>query len=106
MAKLKKTNTKDRTSSRDKFNEYKNMLLPLVLESAEVLKHFKLKSQKKVAKAGRFMKSNKDEIGEGLADVLYWVLMVSHDLGIDLKKSFDAKMEKNSGKFPIESKGK
>ncbi|HCJ52685.1 MAG TPA: nucleotide pyrophosphohydrolase, partial [Candidatus Kerfeldbacteria bacterium] len=49
----------------------------------------------------------KSEIGEELADVLYWILTMSHDLGIDLEKAFEGKMEKNAKRYPVaKAKGK
>ena len=52
-------------------------------------------------KAGRYLKENKEEVGEELADILYFVLLVSHALGIDIKESFDKKMAHNTQRFPI-----
>lgn len=47
------------------------------------------------------------EIGEELADVLYWVLLMSHDLDIDVIKALEKKIQKNAEKYPVEkSKGK
>jgi NTP pyrophosphatase (non-canonical NTP hydrolase) len=33
---------------------------------------------------------------------LYWVLLMSHDLGIDLGEAFDKKMRKNEAKYSVE----
>ncbi len=35
-------------------------------------------------------------------DVLYWLLLLSHDLDIDIKKAFGDKGEKNEKKYPVE----
>lgn len=48
------------------------------------------------------MKTNKADIGEELADVLYWVLLMSHDLGIDMKDALLKKIAKNEAKYPVE----
>lgn len=83
----------------------KDMALSLALEAAEVLEHFQWKASKKDIE--RYARSNKGEIGEELADVLYWVLAMSHDLKIDLKKAFEKKMLKNAQRYPVnKSKGK
>ena len=37
----------------------------------------------------------KKELGEELADVLFWVLLMSHDLKIDIKKASIEKMKQN-----------
>ncbi|MBI2611036.1 nucleotide pyrophosphohydrolase [Candidatus Kaiserbacteria bacterium] len=87
------------------FHNQKDMALSLTLEAAEVLEHFQWKATK--AEIEKYVKAHKKEIGEELADVLYWVLTMSHDLGIDLGKAFEKKMEKNAKRYPVKkSKGK
>jgi len=88
-----------------KFHNQKDMALSLALEAAEVLEHFQWKATK--ADIDKYVKAHKREIGEELADVLYWVLTMSHDLGVDLETVFEKKMEKNAKKYPVKkSKGK
>ena len=43
---------------------------------------------------GKYVKTNKAEIGEELADVLYWLLLMSHDLEIDVLDALDKKIIK------------
>jgi len=80
-----------------KFHKPKDMALSLVLEATEVLEHFQWKSEEE---SKIYVKSNKDDIGEELADVLYWVLLMSHDLDIDIMSTFEEKMKKNESKYP------
>ena len=63
------------------FHNPKDLALSLVLEATEVLEHFQWKSPKEVEE---YSKTHKDEIGEELADVLYWLILMSHDLDIDI----------------------
>lgn len=87
-----------------KFHNPKDIALSLVLEVAEVVEHFQWKSQ---AEIDEYIKSNKEEIGEELADVLYWVLLMSHDLKINIKKALKKKIKKNEKKYPVDkAKGK
>ena len=87
-----------------KFHNPKDIALSLVLEIAEVVEHFQWKNQ---AEIDEYIKSNKEEIGEELADVLYWVLLISHDLKIDIKKALKKKIKKNEKKYPVDkAKGK
>ena len=58
------------------------MALSLVLEATEVLEHFQWKSPEEIEK---YVIDKKDDIGEELADVLYWILLLSHDLGICIR---------------------
>lgn len=86
------------------FHNQKDMAISLSLEAAEVLEHFQWKSKEEVEE---YVKKNKNEIGKELADVLYWVLLMSNDLGIDIKKISEQKLQENAKKYPIKkSKGK
>lgn len=81
------------------FHKPKDSALSLILEAAELLEHFQWKNEKEVRE---YTKTNKKEISEELADVLFWVLLLSHDLKIDIIKEFKEKMRINSKKYPIE----
>lgn len=86
------------------YHNPKDVALSLVLEAAEVMEHFQWKDSKEMEK---YIKTNKSEIGEELADVLYWVLLLSHDLDINVLEALDKKMIKNEEKYPVEkAKGK
>ena len=86
------------------FNNPKDMALSLVLESTEVLEHFQWKNGEEVED---YIRQNKSAISEELADVLYWVLLLSHDMDIDPLEALSEKMKKNELKYPLEkSKGK
>ena len=86
------------------FHNPKDVALSLVLESAEVLEHFQWKNKEEIE---QYLKTNKSDVAEELADVLYWVLLMSNDLGIDIKEALEKKIKKNEEKYPIEkAKGK
>ena len=86
------------------FHNPKDVALSLVLEATEVMEHFQWKNSEEIEK---YIKTHKHEIAEELADVLYWVLLMSHDLDIDIVRSAEAKLLKNIEKYPVEkAKGK
>jgi NTP pyrophosphatase (non-canonical NTP hydrolase) len=86
------------------FHNPKDVALSLVLEAGEVMEHFQWKNNEEMEK---YVIEKKSEIGEELADVLWWVLLMSHDLEIDVLDSLEKKIVKNEGRFPIEEvKGK
>lgn len=96
--------TKQITNFRDErnwkqFHNPKDLALSLVLEATEVMEHFQWKSKEEVED---YVKSNKNDIGEELADVLYWVLLMSHDLDINIAEALEKKIKKNAEKYPIE----
>lgn len=86
------------------FHNPKDVALSLVLEAGEVMEHFQWKNNTEIEK---YVLKNKAAIGEELADVLYWVLLLSHDLKIDIAGALTKKIIKNGKKYPIKkAKGK
>lgn len=86
------------------FHNPKDCALSLVLEATEVMEHFQWKSKEEMEK---YIVTNKVDIGEELADVLYWVLLMSKDLKIDVLDALEKKISKNEEKYPVEkAKGK
>ena len=88
-------------NSRDweQFHNPKDMVISLVLEAAEVMEHFQWKNKKEMEK---YVIEKKGEIGEELADVFYWILLISHDLKIDILGALEKKMSVNEAKYPVE----
>lgn len=80
------------------FHNPKDVAVSLVLEASEVLEHFQWKSEKEI---DAYIKTNKDDIGEELADVFNWILLLSHDIGIDIVAAAQRKIEKNELKYPV-----
>jgi len=86
------------------FHDPKDLALSLVLEATEVLEHFQWKSGENLK---TYLAKNKKEVSYELADTLYWLLTISHDLEIDLMKAFSEKMKLNEKKYPVKkSKGR
>jgi NTP pyrophosphatase (non-canonical NTP hydrolase) len=86
------------------FHNPKDVAISLSLEASEVLEHFQWKSKEEIEK---HIRTNKKEIAEELADVFYWILLMSNDLDIDLEKALMLKMKKNNINYPIKkSKGR
>jgi NTP pyrophosphatase (non-canonical NTP hydrolase) len=88
----------------EQFHNPKDMALSLVLEATEVMEHFQWKNKEEIDK---YVVEAKDAIAEELADVVDWVLLISHDLNIDILDAMDKKITKNENKYPItKAKGK
>lgn len=81
------------------FHNPKDCAISLVLEAAEVLEHFQWKSKEEIEE---YTRTNKERIGEELADVFNWVLLMSHDLDIDILDALDKKIKQNEVKYPVE----
>lgn len=87
-----------------KFHNPKDAAVALNLEASEVLEHFLWKNK---AEMKTHTKKHKEDIADELADVLYWVLLMSHDLKIDLGNAYYKKREQDNKKYPVEKvKGK
>lgn len=86
------------------FHNPKDSSIALQLEAAEVLEQFRWQTKEEM---DEYVKTHKEELGDELADVLYWVFLLSHDLKIDITKAFNKKMIKNEKKYPVKkSKGR
>jgi len=86
------------------FHNPKDVALSLMLEAGEVMEHFQWKNKEEIEK---YIKTNKKDIGEELADVLYWVLLMSRDLKINILDALEKKILVNEKKYPVEkAKGK
>ncbi len=81
------------------FHNPKDSAISLTLEAAEVIEHFQWKSPEEI---GEYVRDHREDIGEELADVLYWVLLMANDLELDLSEAFKKKMQKNATKYPVD----
>jgi NTP pyrophosphatase (non-canonical NTP hydrolase) len=80
------------------FHNPKDVALSLVLEASELMEHFQWKTPEEIE---RYIGVNKLEIADELADVLYWVLLMSRDLKIDISNALLKKIKKNEKKYPV-----
>lgn len=80
------------------FHNPKDISMSLVLEATEVMEHFQWKNKEEIEE---YVSAHKKEVGEELSDVLYWVLLMSHDLGIDIKQALEKKMIISNKKYPV-----
>jgi dCTP diphosphatase len=81
------------------FHNPKDMALSLSLEAGEVMELMQWRNGEELAK---HLAENKQQLGEELADVLGWILLMAHDQGIDLADAFEKKIALNKRKYPIE----
>ena len=82
----------------EKAHTPKDSAISLSLEAAELLEHFQWKTDDQFKK---YLKTNKEGVADELIDILYWVLLMSYDLDIDIAKEFKRKMQKNALKYPL-----
>ena len=86
----------------NKYHTPQNIAQSIVLEAAEALEIFQWKPDNV-----ELSEKDKVNLGEELADVYNWLLLLSHDIGIDLNEVALKKIKTNAKKYPItKSKGK
>ena len=62
------------------------------------MEHFQWKN---TAEMAAHVGLHKEDVADELADVFYWVLLLSNKLNIDLVEAFQRKMRKNEAKYPV-----
>ena len=80
------------------FHNSKDMALSMSLEAAEVLELMQWKNGEELQ---QHLEKHREQLGDELCDVLYWVLVIAHDHKIDLRNAFRAKIAKNEAKYPV-----
>ncbi|MEW6282287.1 MAG: nucleotide pyrophosphohydrolase [Candidatus Eremiobacterota bacterium] len=75
------------------FHNPKDLALALSVEAAELLELFRFKSAEEVAPG---------PLRHELADVLYFVLLLAHEAGIDLREAVLEKLRLNEERYPVE----
>jgi dCTP diphosphatase len=81
------------------FHNPKDVAISLTLEAAELLEIMQWQSPDTLA---AHVDANRTAVGDELSDILYWVLLMAHDLGIDLPQVFQDKLAANAVKYPVD----
>jgi NTP pyrophosphatase (non-canonical NTP hydrolase) len=81
------------------FHNPKDVALSMSLEVAELVEIMQWRNGQDLL---MHLKAEREHVGQELSDILGWVLLLAHDLEIDLPAAFCAKMEQNAQKYPVE----
>lgn len=85
------------------FHTLKDLSLGLGIEVAELQEFFLWKTNQELSET---IELKIESIGDELADIFIFLTYLSNDLGIDLNKAINKKIDKNANKYPLEkSKG-
>lgn len=83
-----------------KFHNEKDLAISISLEASELLELFQWKQSEEVTT------KSLNRIKEELADVFIYSIMLADNLGLNIEKIIDEKLENNAVKYPVEiSKG-
>jgi NTP pyrophosphatase (non-canonical NTP hydrolase) len=79
------------------FHTTKNLAVSISLEAAELLEHFQWTTEDQ-----DLSQEKVDSLSEEIADILIYLLLISHRLGIDPIEAAYKKIQKNKEKYPAE----
>ena len=86
----------------DQYHFPKDLAIGLSIEAAEVLEHFRFRSDGEIAALlddEEFVKT----VGHELADVLYFVLLMCSNMGLDASQLLKEKLAISAQRYPVES---
>ncbi|MDC9725868.1 MAG: nucleotide pyrophosphohydrolase [Gammaproteobacteria bacterium] len=84
----------------EQFHSPKELAISLSIEASELLEWFQWKNDDEIQ-----LKLNSDKraaLEDEVADVVAYLTYLCHDVGIDINKAVEAKINKNAQKYPIE----
>ena len=86
------------------FHNPRTLATSISIESAELLELFQWAKDSELQ---ALVSRKKAEISQELADIMIYIIMMAHDLDIDLERAILDKMERNEEKYPVDkSRGK
>ncbi len=85
----------------DQYHNPKDLAIGAITEAAELLEHFRFKSEKEMDKMLADQKK-KGEISDEISDVLMFIIRFAQKYDIDIAESFQRKMDQNTKKYPID----
>lgn len=85
----------------DQYHGAKDLATALIIEAAELLEHFRWKSEKEVKELFE-NPEKKEHIEDEMADVLYFLVRLAQKYNIDLSEALERKIEKNEKKYPVD----
>ena len=81
------------------FHDPKNMAVSIVLEASELLEHFQWKDKNEVE---QYLKENREAVQDEIADIALYLFELADNLGIDLIRAMEHKLDKNDKKYPAQ----
>ncbi|MBI3924579.1 MAG: nucleotide pyrophosphohydrolase [Armatimonadetes bacterium] len=82
------------------FHNPKDLALALSIEAAEILELFRFKKPEEIER--ELQGEARRALAHELADVLHFVLLLSHEAGIDLSQALFDKLELLEDRYPVE----
>ena len=83
-----------------KYHTPKNLAISAAVELGELLEHFQWESDEEILEAVKDP-AKKEAVADEIADVVIYLTLLAHELGIDLDEALERKLEKNGRKYPL-----
>ncbi|NJE03685.1 nucleotide pyrophosphohydrolase [Thermococcus sp. MV11] len=83
-----------------KYHAPKNLAISAAVELGELLEHFQWESDGEILEAVKDP-AKREAIADEIADVVIYLTLLAHELGIDLDEAVERKLEKNGEKYPV-----
>ena len=85
----------------DQYHFPKDLAIGLSIEAAELLEHFRFRSNEECAKRLSDAEFRR-QVGHELADVLYFALLMCTNLGLDAAQILEEKLAISGERYPVE----
>lgn len=85
----------------DQFHTPKDLSIGLIIEAGELLEHFRFRNDAEIS-AQLAEADFLQHVSHELADVLFFLLALSHKLNLDLAQALDEKMAISAQRYPVE----
>ncbi|RLF84021.1 nucleotide pyrophosphohydrolase, partial [Thermococci archaeon] len=82
-----------------KYHTPKNLAISLAIELGELLEHFQWETNEEILEKLNNTEI-KEKIKDEMADIIIYLALLAHELGIDLDKAVGEKLKKNEEKYP------
>ena len=82
------------------FHHPKDLAMALAIEAGELMEPFRFKSPEQITL--ELERGALPEVAHELADVLYFLLLLAHETGVELGPALEAKLKLNAEKYPVE----
>jgi NTP pyrophosphatase (non-canonical NTP hydrolase) len=83
-----------------KYHTPKNLAISAAVELGELLEHFQWESDGVILEAVKDP-AKREAIADEIADVVIYLTLLAHELGIDLDEALERKLRKNGEKYPV-----
>ena len=80
------------------FHNARTLAASIIIESAELLELFQWAKDEEIEE---IVEKKLDKIKDEIADIYAYLVILAHDLGINLQDAVREKMKKNAQKYPV-----